>query len=70
MTSRAHPGFVEMVDEEKGTKERVPVSDVPRAIAFIGDEPVVRVVHSAHAGMHTIRSYSESGKLLSTTTGR
>ena len=70
MTAPVHPGTIELVDDDKGTTERVPASAVPQTVAFIGDDAVVRIVHSTHEGRHTIRSYGADGQLLATTVGR
>ena len=65
-----HPGHIAMVDEARGTEERVDAATVPPSVAFVGDVPVLRVVHSKRGDDHVIRSYGPDGALLSTTIGR
>jgi hypothetical protein len=68
--SAAHPGKVELVDEERGTREVMDVKDVPASVAFSNGAPVVRVVHSKRGTEHIVRSYGVDGALLSSTVAR
>jgi hypothetical protein len=66
-----HPGFIEFVDEDRGSSEKSPFDSVPESIAWYGSgenrTPVVRVVAHMRGSQHVIRSYGPSGKLLETT---
>jgi hypothetical protein len=63
-----HPGTITIVDEDAGTEKKVPVSDVPETVAFIGDVPVVRVVSRKRSdAAREVMSYGVDGALLQST---
>lgn len=61
-----HPGTIVFFREGRPPRLQR-VSEVPHGVAFVGDEPVVRVV-SAHVGpRRVVRSYGVGQRLLQST---
>ncbi len=62
----AHPGTIVFFREGRPPRLQR-ATEVPHAVAFVGDEPVVRVV-SAHVGSRrVVRSYGVGQQLLQST---